>query len=177
MVKTDCSANTWVSNYLCENMEWVINCTADCEEDFDIDDLNLSAATKNGWKHYPVEVKTIKGGYKYQNNTWFLDGIRKKSKFEEKVEDDVKMYILNQKKYNKLIEAHAILIYLFPDGMLLFSPKSLKKAFVCFGEFLNKSHTEEFGEPFNPHYETKAYLNLDEGWFVPCDPPIELFQK
>lgn len=178
MVKTDCSANTWVSNYINENFDWCINSTADCEENFQINDIDLSATTKSGeLKYYPIECKTIKGGFTYHNNTWFNAGIRKKSILPEDIDPEIRLYILNENKYKKLIEASAVLIYLFPDGMLMFSPKTLKKAFVCYGQYLNKAHTEEFGEGFNPHYETKAFLDMNKGCFVECDPPKELFEK
>ena len=177
-MKNDYDANTWVSTFLNEHFDWVINSTAAVNENYWINDIDLSASTKSGeLKYYPIEMKVIKGGYLFHGNTWFIDGIRKKSILPDDVDANIRLYILNKEKYEKLVEHHAVLIYLFPDGILMFSPKTLKKAFVCFGEYLNKSHTEEFGEKYNPHYETKAFLDLDKGCFIECDPPKNLFEK
>ena len=90
MFKVDCEINNWVSNWLVDEYNWIVNATADCEENYDVDDVVFSAVTKSGdlvGKY--AEVKSIKGGFNFkyngQWNNWFstdnTEGIIKRMKF------------------------------------------------------------------------------------------------
>ena len=67
MFKVDCEINSWISKWLVEEYSWITNATADCEENYDVDDVVFSAVTKSGdivGKY--AEVKSIKGGFNFK---------------------------------------------------------------------------------------------------------------
>ena len=74
------------------------------------------------------------------------------------------------------IQNHACLVYIAPDGMIIFNPKELKNAFVGYADYFVR-HTTEYGKNNKRLWETKAVLDLSQGTYVPCNPPIELFEK
>ena len=89
MHKTDCEINNWVASWMVGEYDWVSNATADCEENYGVDDVVFSATTKSGDIVVRcAEVKSIKGGFNFkydgQWNNWFStmnpDGIMKKLK-------------------------------------------------------------------------------------------------
>lgn len=222
MFKTDCEINNWTATWMVGNYNWITNATADCEENFDVDDVVISAVTKSG-DIIPkkVEVKSIKGGFqlKYDNewNPWFSadnpNGIIKKMNFSNVPPssmdimdvpyrwepetfgptDDVEMpeewkgkhiYFLNaEDKYHrthnskayKVANANACLVYIAPDGLILYNPTKLKKSFLGYVWYYNKSHTEEYNKKYNPHWELKAVYSLEEGSYNKANPPKELF--
>ena len=47
MYKTDCEINNWVASWMVGEYDWVSNATADCEENFGVDDVVFSATTKS----------------------------------------------------------------------------------------------------------------------------------
>jgi len=187
MKKVDCDTNRWLAEALvlmsAETM--VFAATASCDENYGPDDLWISAFTLNGnWVALPLENKAIKGGYqlKYDGewNTYFStqnpNGIMKKLSGDTIPETGF-IYFINSSKYNKLVANNCCLAYLAPDGFILFSPKKLKEAFLGMAWYKNKSHTEEFGEWYNPHWEEKALINLETGTYYHIQGPIEIFLK
>jgi hypothetical protein len=190
MVKVDCAINKYVAQQLKENYEWIINATADCTENFGIDDIMFSAGTEENYIGVPCEVKSIKGGWqlKYDDdwNNYFTCGIYNKLTFhKEPPTVGTPIYFINatdyrgdysKGKYQKLLENHACLVYIAPDGMIIFSPKELKNAFVGYADYFVR-HTTEYGKNNKRLWETKAVLDLSQGTYVPCNPPIELFEK
>ena len=187
MQKIDCPQNMWLATalVLLSADTKIFAATADCEENYLVDDLWISAWTNSGnWVGMPLENKTIKGGYqlKYDDvfNPYFSTsnpkGIIKKLSGDT-IHQANFIYFINSSKYIKLIDKNCCLAYTAPDGFILFSPSSLKKAYLGDAWYLNKSHTEEFGERINPHWELKALINLEGGRYFPIQGPIEIFQK
>lgn len=188
MIKTDCAANQYIAKTLRESYDWIINATADCEEDFSVSDVIFSALTyENEVRCYDLEVKRIMGGWqlKYdgQWNTYFTGGIYRKLKFDTDVVSGKPIYFVNATdaygnpengKWKKLLDAHACLCYLAPDGLLLFSPKALKDAFIGYADYYVK-HTTQF-ENRKMRMERKAVILLEKGVYVPLSPPLELFE-
>lgn len=224
MYKTDCEINTWVASWMVDTYDWITNATADCEENFQVDDVVFSAATSSGEVIRKLaEVKSIKGGYqlKYDgqwNNYFSTDnpkGITKKMRFGNTPPSNIDIlelpynwepvsftpeyapmpeewegkhiYILNAlDKFNrahnskayKIFEKNASLCYVAPDGLLLFSPKTLRDAFLGYAWYQVKSHTEEVGDNrYCPAWELKAVFDLDKGIYHQAEPPKELFNK
>lgn len=186
MQKVDCDSNRWLAEalVLLSGETNVFAATADCEENFQVDDLWISAYTTSGnWVGLPLENKTIKGGFqlKYEGewNPYFSTANPKgiSRKISSETPENKYVYFINSSKFERLIENNACLAYLAPDGFLLFSPKSLRKAYLGEIWYLNKSHTEEFGQGYSPHYELKALLNLEEGRYYKVKGPYEIFQK
>ena len=187
MHKVDCDSNKWLAQalVLLSAETQVFAATADCTENFDIDDLWISAFTKSGnWTSMPIENKAIKGLFqlKYDGewNSYFSTanpkGIMKKLSGST-IPEDGHVYFINYPKYEKLVENNAGLAYLAPDGFIIYSPASLKKAFLGKVWYKNKSHTEEINPWFNPHWEEKALIDLEAGRYFPIEGPIELFKK
>lgn len=187
MRKVDCESNNWLAEALVvlSSVTNVFSATADCNENYNVDDLWISAYTTSGnWVALPLENKTIKGGFqlKYdgQWNDYFSvenpNGIMKKLSGDT-IPQQGHIYFINSSKYNKLVANNCCLAYLAPDGFILFSPKSLRKAFLGMAWYKNKSHTEEFGEWYNPHWEEKAIINLEAGTYYHIQGPKEIFNK
>lgn len=190
MYKIDCTLNQFVAKTLRENYEWIINATAECTENFKVDDVMFSAGTEENYVAIPMEVKSIKGGWqlKYDGdwNPYFTTGIYNKLDFKGvPPEVGTPIYFINatdvhgdfsKGKYQKLIDNHACLAYIAPDGILLFSSKTLQDAFCGYADYL-VSHTTEYGNNHKRHWETKSVLNLNKGIYIPCNPPLELFLK
>lgn len=62
MHKVDCNINTWVASYIKEEFDWISDATADCEENYGVDDIVFTAVTKSGdYIVKPLELKTSKG--------------------------------------------------------------------------------------------------------------------
>lgn len=187
MYKVDCESNRWLAQALVmlSADTKVFAATADCEENYGIDDLWISALTKSGnWTAMPCENKTIKGLFqlKYDGewNSYFSTanpkGIMKKLSGDT-IPVDKHVYFINASKYEKVIENHACLAYLAPDGFILFSPASLKKAYLGNVYYKNKSHTEEIKPWYHPHWEEKALIDLEAGTYYHIEGPIEIFKK
>ena len=187
MQKVDCRQNQWLAKalVLLSADTKVFAATADCEENYKVDDLWISARTNNGyWTSFPLENKTIKGGFqlKYdgQWNDYFSttnpNGIMKKLSGNT-IPEVGHIYFINSSKYNKLVDNNCCLAYLAPDGFILYSPNRLQEAFIGFAWYKNKSHTEEFGERYNPHWELKALIDLEKGTYYKAEGPIEIFKK
>lgn len=191
MIKVDCQANEFVAETLKKTYSWILNAKADCRENFWIDDVMFSAGTEESYIGVPLEVKTIKGGFqlKYDGewNNYFTCGIYNKLNFKcEPPEAGTPIYFINatdangdfsKGKYQKLIDNHACLAYLAPDGLLLYSWKNLEDAFCGYADYYVR-HTTEYGSKYkNKLWETKSVLNLNKGVYIPCNPPIELFEK
>lgn len=90
MKKTDCEINTWVASWMVDNYDWVTNATADCEENYQVDDIVFSACTKSGDIIVKQqEVKSLKGGFQFKYdglwNNYFStmnpDGVIRKMAF------------------------------------------------------------------------------------------------
>lgn len=223
MKKVDCEINNWVASWMVGNYDWITDATADCEENYGIDDVVFSAVTTCGDMIVKQqEVKSIKGGFqlKYDgdwNNYFSADnpnGIIKNMMFGNvpphsmdimevplqwepesftpeygEMPDEWKgkhIYILNaEDKYHrihnsktyKIYDNNACLAYVAPDGLVLYNPNTLRKAFLGYAWYKVKSHTEEFGEKRNPHYELKAVFDLDKGSYNSANPPKEFFKK
>lgn len=224
MLKTDCKINNWVASWMVDTYDWITNATADCKENYGIDDIVFSATTSSGeiLRKF-TEVKSLKGGYQFKHdgqwNKYFSasnpDGIVRKMKFGNVPPSNMdilelpynweptsfvpeyapmpeewegkNIYILNAlDKFNrahnsktyKVFENNASLCYVAPDGLILFSPKTLREAFLGYAWFQVKSHTAEIGDvKYCPAWELKCVFDLDKGIYHEATPPRELFIK
>lgn len=223
MYKTDCNINTWVSSWMVGNYDWVTNATADCEENYDVDDIVFSAVTKSGdIVGKCAEIKSIKGGFNFKYdgdwNNWFSadnpNGIVKRMKFGNVPPPDMDImdaphyweptvygpedaempeswkgkhiYILNaEDKYHRIHNSktykvygkNASLIYIASDGLILYNPSTLRKSFLGYAWYINKSHTEEYNKKIEPVWELKAVFCLEDGAYHEADVPQDLLKK
>lgn len=187
--KVDCESNRWLASALPSVYDWIVDAKADCEEDFTVADVVFSAMTDdNNIKGFDLEAKRIMGGWqlKYDGewNPYFTSEIYNKLKFEKDMASGTPIYFVNATdaygneengKWKKLLDDHACLCYLAPDGLLLFSPKTLKDAFIGYADYYVK-HTTQFDNK-KMRWERKAVISLEKGSYIPINPPIELFEK
>ena len=86
MYKKDCVANKYVASALVNTYEWIVNATAECEEDYSVGDVVFSALTDDTLSRHELENKRILGGWqiKYDGewNPYFTHDIYFKLKFE-----------------------------------------------------------------------------------------------
>lgn len=84
--------------------------------------------------------------------------------------------ITNCKTY-KVFKKGACLFYIAQDGLILFTPKTLREAFLGYAWFKVKSHTTECGTiDKQPVWELKAFFDLDKGAYYPIELDKELFE-
>lgn len=189
MIKVDCQANEYIASVLPKVYDWITAAKADCEEDYSIADVVFSAITnEKGIRCYDLEAKRIMGGWqlKYDGewNPYFTSEIYGKLKFDADIVSGNPIYFVNASdaygntengKWKKLIDAHACLCFLAPDGLLLFSPKALRDAFIGYADYYVK-HTTQF-ENKKMRWERKAVIMLEKGSYIPLSPPLEMFEK
>ena len=84
---------------------------------------------------------------------------------------------IHNSKWYKMQKEKVGLTLCAEDGIVMFSHSQLKKAFVGFAWYLNKSHTELYDKEYNPHYELKALIDLSKGTYYPDVVNKELFKK
>lgn len=101
--------------------------------------------------------------------------------YETEIPDNIKekpIYILNaadvngnikNSKWYHMQKNKTGLSLVAKDGILMFNHKQIKEAFMGYGWYLNKSHTELYNKKYNPHYELKAIINLEKGSFYKKD--------
>lgn len=90
--------------------------------------------------------------------------------------EDMYHRIHNSKTY-KMYENNTCLCYVAQDGLIFFSHPTLRKAFLGYAWYLNKSHTEEIGKKNAAVWELKAVFDLEMGSYHEANPPKELFNK
>ena len=190
MNKIEYEINCWVASALTTYVPSIIAAVAREEEDYEVADVDMSANTSSnplGYAYYPLEIKRIKGGYKFKNRdgewrTFFTRDYYDRLQFEDTgITTGSPIWIINAEdrtggetnaKLYKLIQSNACLAFVAADGIVLFSPHSLKKAIIGFAYWFG-SHTTEFKDK-GKRKEKKAVLNLAEGLFIPCTPPKDL---
>jgi hypothetical protein len=115
----------------------------------------------------------------------YWDGKPKDDEIPENIETKP-IYILNAAdKYNnihnskwyKMNKNKIGLTLCAEDGIIMFSHSQLKKAFMGYAWYLNKSHTELYNKKIDPHYELKALIDLSKGSYYPNVVNKELFKK
>ena len=179
MVKVDCAINKAIASALLETYPWIIGAEADCTENYEIDDIMISAGTLVTYTGIPIEAKSIKGGWqiKYEGewNPYFTKEIYKKLKPQgDFLKEGEPIYFINQYKYERLMKSkNACLVYAAPDGMLIYDHKSLREALLGYADYYVK-HTTEFA---NAHrsWETKAILDMTKAKYLPYNFSKELF--
>ena len=186
--KPDYQTNTWVASAITEHVPVIIAALARKEEDFDVADIDMSAATisnPEGYKYYPLEVKRIMGGYNFKEDGDWRDIFASSYYSRPSVEDSgitsgAPIWIINAEdktggkdnaKFHKLVENKVCLAFVAGDGIVLFSPKSLRKALVGYAYWFG-THTTQFKDK-QARKERKAVLDLSKGLFIPCNPPKE----
>jgi len=190
MIRVDCKSNKYVAEMLQEKVAPIFRATADCHETYGIDDIMFSAGTEDNFIGVPCENKTLKGGWQFKYdgdwNPYFTTAIYNKLTFKgDPPLAGTPIYFINatdakgdfkKGKYQKLIDNHASLTFFGPDGILFYTWKMLQDAFVGYADYYVR-HTTEFGGKNNRLWETKAVIRLDKGLYIPCTPPIDLFEK
>ena len=190
MIRIDCKANQFVAQTLQEKVAPIFRATADCVESYGIDDIMFSAGTENNYIGVPCENKTLKGGWQFKYsgdwNPYFTASIYNKLTFVgEPPSAGTPIYFINatdakgdfkKGKYQKLIDNHASLTFFGPDGIIFYTWKMLKDAFCGYADYYVR-HTTEFGGNNKRLWEKKAVIDLSKGLYIPCEPPIELFEK
>jgi hypothetical protein len=190
MIRIDCQANKYVANTLETRVPLIFRAVADCTETYGIDDIWYSAGTEANYAGFPCENKTSKGGWKFKYdddwNEYFTCGIYNKLDFKgEPPAVGTPIYFINatdaygnyeRGKFSKLLDNKASLTFFAPDCIIFYTWKMLEDAFMGYADYYVK-HTTEFGGYNKRRWETKAILNLNKGLYIPCDPPIELFEK
>jgi len=192
MHKIDCERNKWLAEDLKTHsaITGIIRTYVPEEENHGVDDIWFSAITiSNNLFGGPMENKTLKGKTLKDGDEWREwystdnpDGIMRwlsgavpsgKNIFFVNAED--KYGNKENGKWYKLTASAASLCFMAVDGYLLFSPHSLKKAFLGYAWFLNRYHTEEYNKQYSPHWELKAILDLDQGTYIRSAGPPELY--
>lgn len=178
------------TKYVCQNIVMSSGTTAITgfsvpdEEDYKISDAWIVSTAST---EYPLENKTIKGGFNFKEDgqwrTYFTRDIYSKLNFETAVTTGTPVYFINAEdkfhnmengKWQKLMtDDRSCLSFLAKDGIVLFSHKSLEKAFIGYATYY-VSHTTEFGNKGPRKPEKKAVLDLSKGLFIPCDTPTIL---
>lgn len=156
-------------------------------EDYKISDAWL---TSTGNTEYPLENKTITGGWTFkENGEWrcYFTGGCSKSIFDKfsgcTIATGTPVYILNAEtesgefegcKWDKMMKnPKSCLSILAADGVVLFSHKSLQDAFLGY-TYMWVKHTKEFGKKESRHWEKKAVYSLEKGLFIPSKTPDNL---
>ena len=190
MIKIDCNRNKYVASVLEDKVPQIERAVADCTENFDIDDIMLSARTNNVIIGVPCENKALLGGWKFKYdgewNPYFTTDIYHKLRFkEEPPEEGTPIYFINATdangdysngKYQRLIDNNAALTFVAPDCIIFYTSRMLDSAFCGFADYYVR-HRTEYGHDYRRFWETKAILNLNKGLYIPCDPPLEMFEK
>lgn len=190
--KVDCAINQWLASdiVLKSGMTHVFAATADCFENHDVDDMWVSAFTKGGWAAFPIENKSIQkfpimsgAGWNNYFSTSNPDGIITRLS-GDCIPSTGHIYFVNAEdiygnmengKWKKMKNKGAGLAYIAYDGYLLFSPKTLEKAFIGYAWYYNRFHTEQYNKHYSPRWELKALINLDMGTYYKAEPPKEYF--
>lgn len=220
MYKVDCEINNTVAIWFKDFYGWVVDATADCEENHGTDDMVFTGTTGTRLFVKQCEIKSLKNfPFKYNGvwNDYFStdnpDGITKKMMFGNVPPSNIDIthlpeywsnsthtpaygempeewknkhiYFLNAEDVNhnvrnaktyKVYKNNACVIYVGYDGIFLFSPKTLKDAFLGYAWFKNRSHFQEIkNTESKPTYELKAVFDMDKAVYHQTYFPKELF--
>lgn len=186
-MKIDYNRNRYVAEQLVKAFPGrIIAASATTDENYDVDDIWFTSATVfDILVPHKLENKTIKK-YCMKENGEFREWFRRDiyAKFENTdIQSGTPVYFINATdkygnydngKWKKVVDAGACLSFLAADGILLFSPHTLKEAFMGYADY-PVSHTSEFGRHWDRKVlEKKAVIDLTKGTFIPCNPPREL---
>ena len=190
--KSDYPANLFIADLIQSTWPDCIKAQANEYENYGINDIDLSAFTDNflHYTYYPLEAKTIKGGFNFfEDGEWrdyFIRDIYKKLTFSygDPLGTGTPIYFVNAEnkygkddgKWQRLLANNACLCFLAGDAIVIFSPRELEKAFMGFADYC-VLHTTEFGNKDKRRPEKKALLDLSKGHVIPCKPPKELLLK
>ena len=183
-------SNQYVASVIVDTFPEIIAASATTEENYKIDDIWFTANTLfDEYRAYQMENKTLKGGFRFKEDGEFRDyftrDIYQKLRFYTDTTSGTPVYFINAEdkygnmdngKWQKLLNAHACLSFLAPDGIIIYGPGTLQQAFVGYADYL-VSHTSEFGKKGERHWELKAVIDLSKGEYIPCTPPEEFFRK
>lgn len=154
------------------------------EENHGVDDAWLITTARTA---YPLENKTIMGDFCFKEDGEFRDYFKvdlpNKMKLECEIPENTPIYYVNAEsigsgpaKWDKLIVSGACLSFLAADGIVFFTPITLKEAFLGFG-YAKVPHKTELAHSGEKHWEKKAILDLSKGKFIKCNTPKELIKK
>jgi hypothetical protein len=89
---------------------------------------------------------------------------------------DVNGCIYNSKWYH-ILQNNTGLTIAAKDGIVMFSPGQLKKAFITYAWYWQPAHTELYNKKYDPHWELKAIIDLSKGSYYEDVINKELFKK
>lgn len=154
-------------------------------EDFKISDAWLTSTANT---EYPLENKTITGGWAFKENgewrCYFTGGCKNsifgKFRSDCTIATGTPVYILNAEteagefegcKWEKMMkDTRSCLSILAADGVVLFSHRTLVDAFLGF-TYMWVRHTTELGKNGTRHWEKKAVIDLSKGLFISSTTP------
>ena len=132
-------------------------------------------------KVHNVEVKYCRG-YFNGDSKYYPSKNRKWSGFD--VVPTGRTWMLNavesdgvtEGKWHRVKRGGVCLQYVFKDGWVMFSPEALGRAYLGEAWYRTSARQEfEKGKRAQVSDQLKAVINLEEGDFIPCEPPEELF--
>lgn len=185
-MKIDYEINQWVADEIVRQFpDWIIAAEATKEENYDVDDIWFTAAT---FSVHPLENKTLRD-YPFKENgewrTYFTRDIYSKLNFETDVTTGTPVYFINAEdkygnkenaKWYKILKANACLSFIAKDGIYIFSPKTLREAFIGYADYC-VSHTTDHGPKGPRKMEKKAVLDMTKATHLKCNPPKKFFEK
>lgn len=155
------------------------------EENHGVDDAWLIS---NKHKAYPLENKSILDGWRFKEEgkkefrDYFKVDLPNKMRLECVIPEGTPVYYINAEadsgpsKWEKVNESGACLSILAADGLVIYSPETLKEAFLGYGyDFVY--HKTEFANKGEKRWEKKAILDLSKGLFIPCNTPKDIMTK
>lgn len=89
---------------------------------------------------------------------------------------DINGCIYNSKWYH-ILQNNTGLTIAAEDGIVMFSPGQLKKAFITYAWYWQPSHTELYNKKYDPHWELKAIIDLSKGSYYKNIINKDLFKK
>lgn len=100
--------------------------------------------------------------------------------------EDIPIYFLNaadksdciqNSKWHYMQRYKTGLTIVAEDGIVMFSHKQLKEAFVGYSWYYQPSHTEFYHKKYQPSWELKSIIDLTKGTYYPHNINKDLFKK
>lgn len=155
------------------------------EENHGVDDAWIISNNHNA---FPLENKSILGNFRFKEEgedefrDYFKEELPNKMRLDCDIPKGTPVYFINAEAYSgpskweKVNISGACLSILAADGIVLYSPRTLKEAFLGYGSAF-VTHRTEIGNKGKKRWEKKALLDLSKGVFIPCNTPKELIIK
>ena len=155
------------------------------DENYGPDDAWLISKSHNA---LPLENKSILGNFRFKEEgeeefrNYFKEELPNRMRVDCDIPEGTPVYFINAEadsgpsKWEKVNISGACVSFLAADGVVVYSPKTLKEAFLGYGSAF-VTHRTEIGKKGKKRWEKKALLDLSKGVFIPCNTPKELIIK